>query len=111
MVVCGPDRELYPVLNTLHPEATSTSNSFLLNWRLEGSLDGEGWKTLRRHDSDRGLKGNDRYQTSTWAVDGNSSAFRYFRIFQTEKNSSGNFGIFLSGIELYGVLIEMGSQC
>ena len=86
-----------------------TFNSFLLNWQLEGSLDGESWKTLSRHDSDRSLKGNKRYKTHTWAIDGDYSAFRYFRILQTGKNSSGNFGIFLSGIELYGVLIEKGS--
>ena len=88
-----------------------TSNSFLLNWQLEGSLDGENWQTLSRHDSDRSLKGNERYQTHTWAIDGDHSAFRYFRIFQTGKNSSSNLGIFLSGIELYGVLIKKGSQC
>jgi len=87
-----------------------TINSFLLNWQLEGSLDGENWQTLSRHVSDRGLKGNERYQTHTWAIDGDYSAFRYFRIFQTGKNSSGNLGIFLSGIELCGVLIEKGSQ-
>ena len=81
--------------------------SYLLNWRLEGSLDGQSWETLRRHDNDRGLTGNHPYRRCTWAIDGNGNAFRYFRILQTGKNSSGRFGIFLSGIELYGVLIEI----
>jgi len=39
---------------------------------------------------------------------GDSNAFHYFRILQTGENSTGNLGIFLSGIELYGVLIEIG---
>ena len=87
----------------------NTNISYLLNWRLEGSLDGQSWQTLRRHDNDRGLTGNHPYRRCTWAIDGNVNAFRYFRILQTGKNSSGRFGIFLSGIELYGVLIEIGS--
>lgn len=84
--------------------------SIIRNWRLEGSLDGRSWKTLKKHDNDRGLKDPYPYYTCTWSVDGELGAFRYFRIFQTGKNSSGRFGIFLSGIELYGVLIERGSQ-
>ncbi|KAK2562056.1 E3 ubiquitin-protein ligase hecd-1 [Acropora cervicornis] len=88
---------------------SKTNTSYLLNWRLEGSLDGQSWQTLRRHDNDRGLTGNHPYRRCTWAIDGNVNAFRYFRILQTGKNSSGRFGIFLSGIELYGVLIEIGS--
>ena len=82
--------------------------SIIRNWRLEGSLDGHIWKTLKKHDNDRGLKGPFPYYTATWPVDGELGAFRYFRIFQTGKNSSGRFSIFLSGIELYGILIDVG---
>ena len=88
------------------------SGSFLCNWRLEGSVDGCKWTTLKNHKNDRGLGGlklHSTYCTCTWAIDGKLNAFRYFRIFQTGDNSSGRFGIFLSGIELYGVLVEMGS--
>lgn len=83
--------------------------SIIRNWRLEGSLDGRTWKTLKKHENDRGLKDPFPYYTATWSVDGELGACRYFRIFQTGKNSSGRFSIFLSGIELYGVLIEMDS--
>ena len=82
------------------------SMTVLLNWLLEGSLDGRKWVILRIHKDDRGLKDHRPYCTCTWAIEGNSNAFRYFRILQTGYNSSRNFGIFLSGIELYGVLIE-----
>lgn len=80
--------------------------SIIRNWRLEGSLDGRTWKTLKKHENDRGLKDPYPYYTATWPVDGEQGAFRYFRIFQTGKNSSGRFSIFLSGLELYGVLID-----
>ena len=94
------------------------SFSYLLNWRLEGSHDGQTWETLRTHENDRGLKGKDPCRTCTWAIGGKrpseivgdrwKKAFRYFRILQTGKHSYGGFGIFLSGIELYGVLVKIG---
>ena len=84
--------------------------SILRYWRLQGSLDGDKWTTLKNHENDQGLQESKPYCTCTWPIEGNSNvnAFRYFRILQTGKNSTGNFGIFLSGIELYGVLIEIG---
>ena len=95
------------------------NRSHLVNWQLQGSHDGQSWETLRTHDNDRGLKGNGPYGTCTWAIGGKNpaeivgdtrwkKAFRYFRIFQTDVTSSGRFGIFLSGIELYGVLVKIG---
>ena len=86
--------------------------SVLRNWRLEGSVDGCKWIVLKNHKNDHGLgelKSYGTYCTCTWAIYGELNAFRYFRIFQTGVNSSGRFGIFLSGIELYGVLVEIGN--
>lgn len=77
----------------------------LCNWRLEGSFDEKNWKTLREHKNDQTLK-RSQFQNS-WEVNGKLGAFRYFRIYQTGPNSSGSFHLYLSGIELYGVLIEM----
>ncbi|XP_067021487.1 E3 ubiquitin-protein ligase hecd-1-like [Acropora muricata] len=95
-----------------------TSYSHLCNWQLQGSHDEQSWETLRTHNRDHGLQGKDPYCTCTWAIGGKNpptvagdrwkKAFRYFRIFQTGKHSCGGFGIFLSGIELYGVLVEIG---
>jgi len=87
-------------------------SSFLSNWQLEGSVDECEWTTLKNHKNDRGLadcKTDSIYCTCTWAVDEHRNAFRYFRILQTGKNSSGRHGICLSGIELYGVLVEIDS--
>ncbi|XP_015771978.1 PREDICTED: E3 ubiquitin-protein ligase HECTD1-like [Acropora digitifera] len=64
------------------------TRSILVNWRLEGSLDGRRWITLKNHEDDHGLKKGGYYCTCTWAIDGNPSAFRYFRVLQTDKNSS-----------------------
>lgn len=72
-------------------------------WQLKGSSDGRHWTTLNKTvktDLKNGL-------TTMWLVDGKVEALRYFRIDQTGLNSKGTFGIFLTGVELYGVLLEL----
>ncbi|KAK3752395.1 hypothetical protein QZH41_008595 [Actinostola sp. cb2023] len=81
--------------------------SIIRNWNLEGSRDGRNWKVLRKHENDRGLKGVYPFYTGTWTVEGNIQAMRYFRIHQTGKNSSGRYALYLSGFEIYGVLLNM----
>lgn len=99
---------LYLTHYSLRHGKKDTKQDLLCNWRLEGSFDGSDWKKLKEHKNDQKLINmkSPPYQ-ATWAVKGKLGAFRYFRIYQTGKNSSGRFSLFLSGIELYGVLIEM----
>lgn len=94
---------LYPTHYTLRH---ARSLPIIRNWRLEGSLDGSDWKTLKAHKDDRRLYGLSPYHTATWLIEGKFMAFQYFRILQTGMNSKGNCRLFLSGMELYGVLIE-----
>ena len=77
----------------------------LPKWKLQGSTDGRDWKPLQITRKEE-LK-DASYLTATWCVDGKVNAYRYFKIVQTAKNSDGKHGIFLSGIELYGVLLEI----
>ncbi len=49
--------------------------------------------------------------TSTWAVDADKlrdtkGGYRYFRIIQIGKNSSGSDNLSLSGIEIYGKIVR-----
>ena len=108
---CVDLSEKYALFLTHHTLRHARENgiSIIRNWRLEGSLDDRSWKLLKKHENDRGLKEPFPYYTATWWVDGDLGTFQYFRIFQTEKNSSGRFSIFLSGIELYRVHIELSS--
>lgn len=80
-------------------------DSFLRNWQLEGSLDGSTWKVLKKHNNDNSLRKPSSY-TATWSVEEETGAFRFFQIVQTGKNSSKDFGIYLTGMELYGVLLK-----
>lgn len=84
--------------------------SVLTHWQLEGSNDGMNWKKLetnyKRADPPR-FRDPHPYYTGTWSVEGKMGAFRFFRIFQTGRNSSHKYGIYLSGIELFGVLLNI----
>ena len=72
-------------------------------WQLKGSSDGRDWTTLNKTVKTDLKNGS----TTMWLVDGKVEALRYFRIHQTGMNSKGNFGIYLTGVELYGVLLEL----
>lgn len=88
----------------------------MLSWQLEGSLDGKKWEVLDRRvyltddpaansemEAIRSLL-TKKGATSTWEIEGErvKGGYRYFRIVQIGKNSSGSDNLALSGIELYG---------
>ena len=81
----------------------------LKRWKLQGSIDGHNWTDLHTSDPRDPLKfcAPSPYFTGAWSVKGEVGAFRFFRILQTGVNSSGRYGIHLSGVELYGVLTKL----
>ena len=83
--------------------------SALTDWQLEGSCDGKNWEELKTicNGKDPQFVAPPPFYTGTWSVGGEIPAFRLFRIFQMGRNSSGRYGIHLSGIELYGVLLNI----
>ena len=85
-------------------------NSAIEDWKLEGSNDGKEWETLEtNHMKDPHCLCRDKsmHRTRIWSVGGEIAPFRFFRIFQTGTNSSGSNGLYLSGIELYGILLNL----
>ena len=83
--------------------------SALTDWKLEGSYDGMNWEELKTSPfrRDPQFTSTSPFYTGTWSVRGEIPAFRFFRIFQTRRNSSGKYRIYLSGIELFGVLLNI----
>ena len=81
--------------------------SALTRWQLEGSNDEINRKELEtiHNKNDVQFTAPPPFYTGTWSVGGEVGAFRYFRIFQTGRNSSHKYGIYLSGIELFGMLL------
>eukprot|EP00729_Bicosta_minor_P015407 gene15407-biopygen7414 len=77
----------------------------LLHWRLEGSNDDSTWTLLKTHANDRALP-KQAFSTASWPIEAaaDGASYRYFRIFQTGKDSSGYNYLMCAGIELYGLL-------
>lgn len=91
-----------------------------MNWHLESSNDKVNWIILDRRiylaqngAGDADLEDEQKLlrqkgAASTWGVDTDVyrevgfEGFRYFRIIQVGKNSSGSDNLALSGFELYG---------
>lgn len=87
--------------------------SALRKWRLEGSNDGKNWEIFETvcNMKDPQCKCEDKslFRTRLWSLRGEIEPFRFFRIFQTGVKSSGGYGMYLSGIELYGILLKVES--
>eukprot|EP00743_Colponemidia_sp_Colp-15_P011212 GILK01012475.1.p1 GENE.GILK01012475.1~~GILK01012475.1.p1 ORF type:complete len:714 (+),score=102.50 GILK01012475.1:44-2143(+) len=102
----------------LQPSRYTLRNRFagshvLVSWELHGSADGHHWVTIDRHERDSTLRMPGT--SATWDVqmeppiadaifpnDDHETAFRFFRLLQIGKNSSGSDNLVISGCELYG---------
>ena len=118
--------EVCPVKYALR-HGYSDSKFILRHWRLEASHDGRQWETLRSHSDYESLKSG--YATASWdlqargggggppppaaagaaAAGGGGQFYRFFRVYQTGKNSSGSDFIWCSGFELWGA-VRRGGQ-
>eukprot|EP00960_Hanusia_phi_P047147 758247-Hanusia_phi.AAC.3 len=88
----------------------NTSSNAMSHWVLEGSVDGETWETLRRHEEDKSL--HERFAVKVWAVGkleraagvgrAEEKIFRWFRVMMTGRNNSGSLQLRCSGFELFG---------
>ena len=103
----GEGRKVTPTYYTLRHGGNYKGDS-LRHWDLQGSLDGENWVVLSRHNNDASL--NSPFAVHSWPVilplDIKVNNFRYFRILQTGHNSSNHNFLMLSGFEIYGELFE-----
>lgn len=93
-----------------------------MNWHLEGSNDKVNWIILDRriYMNDPGQNENEDDQkhlkqkggATTWGIDLDTyrevgyDGYRFFRIVQVGKNSSGSDNLALSGFELYGKVTQ-----
>jgi hypothetical protein len=107
----GAGRFLRPTAYTLRHGGSSAGNA-LRNWRFEAKANEcDDWLTISRHIGDTSL-GEDVNSTRTWMLNvpaevaGAAVGFRFFRVSQFDKNSSGNNCLFCCGMELYGTLYE-----
>jgi hypothetical protein len=106
----------------------SASGNALRNWELQarvsdfedcakgnnnGDDDDNEWITIKSHFDDDTLH-EEPNSSASWDLeipinisdDLKTIGFRYYRIFLTGPNSSGNYCLFCCGLELYGILFE-----
>ncbi|KAK6057909.1 hypothetical protein COOONC_04534, partial [Cooperia oncophora] len=98
---------LYPTAYTLR-HARGYGRSALRNWLLQGSKDKQVWEVLVAHSDDISL--GDPGSTATWPIedDRTKGPFRYLRIAQNGKNSSGQTCyLSVSGFEVYGEIVDV----
>eukprot|EP00729_Bicosta_minor_P022072 gene22072-biopygen13446 len=100
----GEGRHLAPDYYCLR-HGFSNGNWRLRHWRLEGSNDESTWTLLKTHANDQALPAQG-FSTASWPIEAaaDGASYRYFRIFQTGKDSSGYDFLMCAGIELYGLL-------
>ena len=99
-------KRVIPIGYILSTSSHGMGGTHLLRWwRLEGSLDNTTWTTLREHNNDTTLA--QATPTGYWAVDAATSAYSYFRILQTGKNSSNSDPLMASSFEIYGELLDL----
>lgn len=114
----GMERRLLPTCYTLRNRKSATH--VLRNWYFEGSVTGQNWVILdaRIYHSDQAdrnaaleLEFKDFSKCGgamTFTIDTEiyrklgTEGYRFFRVVQVGKNTSGTDNLTLSGIELYG---------
>ncbi|CAL2040217.1 unnamed protein product [Caenorhabditis brenneri] len=84
--------------------------SALRNWILQGSLDAKKWENVFVHVDDKSL--GEPGSTASWHVaEKGTIAYRYYRIAQNGKNSSGQTHyLSCSGFEIYGDIVDVVAE-
>ncbi|EGT38408.1 hypothetical protein CAEBREN_30160, partial [Caenorhabditis brenneri] len=84
--------------------------SALRNWILQGSLDAKKWENVIVHVDDKSL--GEPGSTASWHVaEKGTNAYRYYRIAQNGKNSSGQTHyLSCSGFEIYGDIVDVVAE-
>ncbi|KAF4686600.1 E3 ubiquitin-protein ligase HTD1 [Perkinsus olseni] len=98
----GEERELKITGYCLR--SSIAAGEFLMNWYMFGSVNGELWDVLDKHSNCKELLGDGR--TGYFPVDGVEGGYRYFRLMQFGKNSSGTDVLTCAGIDFYGEAIS-----
>ncbi|XP_078177941.1 BTB/POZ domain-containing protein isoform X1 [Carex rostrata] len=101
MVDLGQDHQLMCNYYTVRQDGSMT---FMRNWALQGSMDGENWMNLRVHENDQTICWPGQF--ASWPISGPSALlpFRFFRVILTGLTAGDNSSLNLSicFLELYG---------
>jgi len=98
-----------PKYYTLRGDDNTNTGYTFRNWRLEGSVNGKDWETLKEHNNDTAMKIVPSASAS-WPIVGITKSFKFFRIQKTgpngrsENNGNNDHYLMMQGFEIYGVI-------
>jgi len=80
---------------------TRQGNCHPRNWRLDASVDGDNWITLRTHEEDKTFSNENI--VGNWDInDTSQEKYQYFRIYQTGFSEGGYYHLSCCCFEIYG---------
>jgi hypothetical protein len=100
------DRSVSLTHYALKSDGHTYGSYHLLEWTISGSNDGKDWTILDEQNT-QDLNGN--YVTKMFCCGDSSSVsqfYRYIRLTQTGKNSSGHDHLMLANIEFFGSMVN-----
>jgi hypothetical protein len=101
--ICFDFKENYVSLQHYTLKSHEGYLDFFIEWVIEGSNDGNTWKVLDNRNT-RDLCGTSRVKTYECSTSKSNEFFRFIRMRQTGKNSNNEDHLFLTNIELFGLL-------
>lgn len=81
----------------------SAGSCHLKSWKIEGSNDGDQWKTLDERDSDIL---NEEDKEAVFDCSKNDTPYRFIRLIQTGPNHRGDHMLALSRVEFFGYIVQ-----
>lgn len=93
--------EIKPRAYSIRSMAADTKLPYLMSWKLEGSKDNMSWDLL--DEQRKSVLKTEQRQWRPFQLD-TVEQYRYLKLTQIDRNASGNFCMFLYGIEFFGEL-------
>jgi hypothetical protein len=97
------ERRIAPTHYTIRTHGSDPGDSHPKSWLLETSVDGESWREVAREEGSQQLNG--KWLTGIFPVAG-GGAWRFIRLVNIGRNSSGSDILLISAWEIFGSLIE-----
>ena len=98
------ERRVVPTAYTMRSGCTQANWANPYHWQLQGSNDGNSWKTLDAHGSCSDLNGINYIHTYKINNQGNNK-YKYLRIYSTGADCNNSYFLAFEAIEFFGKLI------
>eukprot|EP00941_MAST-03F_sp_MAST-3F-sp1_P006430 g6430.t1 len=102
MIDFGKRKKIQPSAYTLWNGVAGYEHA-MRNWRIQASNNLLEWDILREHENENTIE-TVPGSSATWQLSSEDKFYRYFIIYQSGPNASGQHHLVIGGIEIYGKL-------